>query len=587
MAQYGAQKLMLRRNFSQLFRFRFRSSSSSSSVGEVLDYSHVRVAVVGRPNVGKSTLFNRLVGRNMALCSAEPGLTRDRLEAVGNIYDLKFTVIDTAGLEEILVKSQRSRFIEDLATGKSELFGNAQSVEDKKKMCEDMMLQTSLAIQSSDIVLMMVDGSLGITPLDEHFAHWIRKHIKKNILGKSRILLVANKCESMRREIALSPMESSGSWSDVYSLGLGEPIMISAERREGFHTLYHNLLESMKEIPPKEKQEQETDHDVLHLAIVGRPNTGKSSLINRLLESDRLLTGPMPGVTRDSVSVNLQFRDRPVRLVDTAGLVGTSSMKIKESNDSDAMAMARSLKAINFSNVVGLTMDSTNLFRFDGNLIELQVPRREKSIASLVLKEGRALMLLLTKWDLVPENLRPKALEKVREYVDEVFLDAKGVQVLPISSNLENMINMKKVLPVAFKTHHNWNIRISTGLLNAWLSEMKRFTFPGNGPVDGSRKNRKNSAPKIKYITQIKSRPPTFAFFGSMKGVTEEHPFVKKLVSSLRKEFHLDGVPIRILLRNQESPFAKGIKKPNSGKPKKNMSRFSSRFKKKCSAEIA
>eukprot|EP00475_Leptophrys_vorax_P013220 TRINITY_DN19585_c0_g1_i1.p1 TRINITY_DN19585_c0_g1~~TRINITY_DN19585_c0_g1_i1.p1 ORF type:complete len:499 (-),score=154.30 TRINITY_DN19585_c0_g1_i1:882-2378(-) len=380
-----------------------RSRKSKALELKYQDFTHVKVAIIGRPNVGKSTLFNRFLGKKLAMANATPGLTRDRLESVGSIYDMKFTVIDSPGIEGILVDA-------------------GDLTQEKRQLTKDMMLQTSFAIQSADVILFMIDGAEGVTVFDDNVAHFIKKHIKRDKTLKKRIVLVANKCDPGRRDVVLTAgHEDLDQWAEVYSLGLGEPVCISAEHKNGFHNLYTVLIDKFKRLPvPSEggvtRDPTKSTSETLHFAVVGRPNTGKSTLINKIVDESRLLTGPTPGVTRDPVAVDFKFgpKEIPVKIIDTAGIAPGSSLKsLRRSEEIDEIAMARSMRAIGFANVVGLTLDSTFCFNIEDNKqVFTKIPRREKSIAKLVLKEGRALMFLLTKFDTIQLLLTSSSVQR-------------------------------------------------------------------------------------------------------------------------------------------------------------------------------
>ena len=503
------------------------------------DFSSLRVAVVGRPNVGKSTLFNRLACHKVSLVSKTPGMTRDRIATDAKLYDLRFTIVDTPGLDRTDADA------------------------------EELLYQTSCAIQQADITLFTIDGAEGSTPLDEQFALWIRKHIRKDYIAKNRVLLVANKCESSRR-FAVSRWgsweeedseHSNAQWDDIFRLGFGEPVLLSAEHGDGMENLYMRLLPLLQDcLAVKSRSGIKDPRDIayedssLSLAIVGRPNTGKSTLVNRVVKENRCRTGPTPGITRDPIAIPLEYNKHKFRLIDTAGLAGVTRLSFKKVSEPEAMAMGRSLQAIRFANVVALVVDSHDSVQISRNSYEIHIPRRERSIAQFVIDEGRALLVIMNKWDMIPKHLDRDIRKNVEQTWQNLIPDAKGLKVITMSA-LDGM-RVNDLLPCCIKLHDVWNKRVSTGLLNRWLDEMKRFYLPStHSKIRGQTKS---SGQKIKYITQVKSRPPTFAIFGSR--MKENSSFMRYIVNSLRKEFDLEGVPIRVLCRTPENPFKKSVK---------------------------
>ena len=425
------------------------------------------LAIVGRPNVGKSTLFNRLVGQRLALVDDEPGVTRDRREGDARLYDLDFRVIDTAGLEEVFDESLEAR----------------------------MRQQTERAIAEADVAVLLIDARAGLTPLDEHFARWLRR-------GETPVLLVANKCEGERGNAGLL---------EAYALGLGEPVPISAEHGLGLSDL-HAALE---------------DGGPLQLAIVGRPNAGKSTLINRLIGEDRLLTGPEAGITRDAIAVDWLYKGRPVRLVDTAGL----RRKARVVDKLEKLSTADSLRAIRFAQVVVLLVEA-----------DMPMEKQDLTIARMVVDEGRALVIAVNKWDACAD--RSAAMQQVRDRLERSLPQTRGVPVVTISA-LQGQ-NLDRLLDAVFDAYAVWNRRLPTAALNRWLEAVTEAHPP---PAVAGRRIR------LKFMTQAKTRPPTFMIACSRP---KELPgaYLRYLENSLRDDFDLPGTPIRLNLRKGKNPYA-------------------------------
>ncbi|TWF54646.1 ribosome biogenesis GTPase Der [Neorhizobium alkalisoli] len=462
------------------------------------------VAIVGRPNVGKSTLFNRLVGKKLALVDDTPGVTRDRRPGDAKLIDLRFTIIDTAGLEE---------------AGPDTLEGR-------------MRAQTEAAIEEADLTLFVVDAKYGLTPLDKTFGELLRRS------GKP-VVLVANKSEAKG---------SDGGFYDAYTLGLGEPVPISAEHGQGMIDLRDAIVEAIGEEVafPEEVDEAETDIDVrdadfedeeadeaaydetkpLRVAIIGRPNAGKSTLINRFLGEDRLLTGPEAGITRDSISVEWDWRGRTIKMFDTAGM----RKKARVQEKLEKLSVADSIRSIRFAETVVIVFDATIPFE-----------KQDLQLADLVLREGRAAVLAFNKWDLVED---PQAvLADLREKTERLLPQARGIRAVPISG--QTGYGLDKLMQNIVDTDRVWNKRISTARLNRWLDGTQTQHPPP--AVSGRRL-------KLKYMTQVKARPPAFMISCTRPDALPES-YVRYLTNGLRADFDMPGVPIRIHFKAGENPF--------------------------------
>ena len=443
------------------------------------------LAIVGRPNVGKSTLFNRLVGKRIALVDDQPGVTRDRREGEGRIFDLVFTVVDTAGLEDVRDSSLEAR----------------------------MRAQTEAAIESADAALFLIDARAGVTPLDAAFAQQLRR-------GKTPVILGANKAEGRAAEAGLL---------EAYSLGLGEAIALSAEHGGGIDDLYERLKPLIEE---RERQAAEDDEeDTVQLAVVGRPNVGKSTLINRLIGEERLLTGPEAGITRDAISVEWRFRERPLRLVDTAGL----RRKARVTDKVEKLSAADTARAIDFAHVVVLLLDATA-----GSAGEV-MEKQDLTIARRVVEEGRALVIGLNKWDACED--RQATMQALRDRLERSFPQTKGIPVVTLSAR--EGTGTTKLLEAVFDIYDLWNTRLPTAALNRWLGEVTSAHPP---PAPGGRRIR------LKYMTQAKTRPPGFVIFCTN---AKELPssYLRYLENALREDFDLPGTPIRIHLRKGDNPY--------------------------------
>jgi GTP-binding protein len=443
------------------------------------------VAIVGRPNVGKSTLFNRLVGKRLALVDDTPGVTRDRREGEGRIADLDFLVVDTAGLEDAAAGSLAAR----------------------------MRAQTEAALSSADVVLFMIDARAGVTPEDERFAAWLRR-------GGKPVIVLANKAEGRGGAGAL----------EAFRLGLGEPVALSAEHGQGIDALYEALRAALPAAPDAEEDEAaERPAGPLGIAIVGRPNAGKSTLVNRLVGAERVLTGPEAGITRDAIAIEGAWRGRPLRLVDTAGMRRRARVEAKL----EKLAVADALRAIRYAEVVVLLLDATAPFE-----------NQDLHIAALVEREGRALVVALDKWDLI-ENPQA-ALKGHREEIDRLLPQVKGVALVAISGLTGQGI--PRLMEAVFAADAVWNRRIATAQLNRWLEGALAAHPPP--AVRGSRL-------KLRYITQTKARPPHFVVFGTRTDALPES-YVRYLVNGLRESFDLPGTPIRVSFREAKNPYDPG-----------------------------
>jgi GTP-binding protein len=451
------------------------------------------VAIVGRPNVGKSTLFNRLVGRRLALVDDRPGVTRDRREGRAHLGDLSFTAIDTAGLEE----------------------------SDSQSLTGRMQAQTQAAIAAADAILFLIDVRTGPTPVDHAFADLVRRS------GRPAIL-VANKSEGRAGEAGML---------DAYSLGLGEPVPVSAEHGEGLADLYQALREALPrqtqmpdEAGPQPEAEEAATRPAapIHVAVVGRPNSGKSTLVNQLLGEDRLLTGPEAGITRDAIAVDLNWRGGRFRFHDTAGLRRRSRIDEKL----EKLSVADAINAIRFAEVVIVLMDA-------------QAPFEEQDlrIIDLAEREGRAVVLAMNKWDLVDPGAG--AIGKLRQEADHWLPQIKGVPIVAISALTG--AGLDRLMQAVVDSHAMWNKRVSTSALNRWLPATVAAHPP---PAVSGRRSR------LDYITQPKSRPPSFVLFGSRPAAVPE-AYRRYLVNALREAFDLAGTPIRLTLREKKNPYAK------------------------------
>jgi GTP-binding protein len=448
------------------------------------------IAIIGRPNVGKSTLFNRLVGQKLALVDDLPGVTRDRREGEARLADLAFTVIDTAGLDEGAKGSLTAR----------------------------MQEQTETAIAQADALFFVVDARAGLTPTDRAFADFARRANKP-------VLLVANKSEGKHGDAGAM---------EAFALGLGDPIQISAEHGEGMGELYDALRELMpepaedEEIEDEELSEEEAAKRPIRVAIVGRPNAGKSTLINHLLGEERLLTSPEAGTTRDSIAVEINWKGRDFRVFDTAGLRRRSRIEEKL----EKLSVADALRAVRFAEVVVMMMDTQNKFE-----------EQDLRIADLVEREGRAVVLAVNKWDLM-ESKGGGAISALRRDADHWLPQLKGVPIVAVSGLMGEGID--RLMTAVQDAYAVWNKRVPTSALNRWFEQAIQANPPP--AVSGRRL-------KLNYITQTKARPPSFVLFCSRADAVPQ-AYLRYLTNSLRETFDLPGTPVRITLREKANPFA-------------------------------
>jgi GTP-binding protein len=476
------------------------------------------VAIVGRPNVGKSTLFNRLVGKKLALVDDTPGVTRDRRPGDARLMGLHFTIIDTAGLEKADAESLQGR----------------------------MRAQTEAAIDEADISLFVVDAKYGLTPVDKELGEMLRRR------GKP-VVLVANKSEAKG---------SDGGFYDAYTIGLGEPVPISAEHGQGMLDLRDAIVAAIGEERayakdnedvavtnvdlPSEMEEDEDyepeydDTKPLRVAIIGRPNAGKSTLINRFLGEDRLLTGPEAGITRDSISVEWDWRGRTIKMFDTAGM----RRKARVTEKLEKLSVADSLRSIRFAETVVIVFDATIPFE-----------KQDLQLADLVIREGRAAVLAFNKWDLIEDQ--QAVLADLREKTERLLPQARGIRAVPISGQTGR--GLDKLMQSIIDTDKTWNRRISTAKLNKWL-ESQQIQHPPPA-VSGRRL-------KLKYMTQVKARPPAFMISCTRADALPES-YTRYLINALRADFNMPSVPIRIMYREKENPYESrsgGRRKPVQSK---------------------
>lgn len=442
----------------------------------------LKVAIVGRPNVGKSTLFNRLAGKKLAIVDDLPGVTRDRKEAAGRLADLDLELIDTAGFEDLTDESLEAR----------------------------MRAQTEAAIADADIALFLVDARTGVVPLDERFGDLLRRS------GKP-VVLAANKAEGHAGEAG---------WLEAFSLGFGEPVSLSAEHGEGMSELYEALIAAAAQVDLPEEVEETGAEKPIRLAIIGRPNAGKSTLVNALIGEDRLLVGPEAGITRDAISIDWTWNGKRIRLVDTAGM----RRKAKVQGKLEQLSVADTLRAIRFADVCVLVMDQAEAFE-----------KQDLTIGDLVVREGRGLVFVLSKWDQAQDG--PARFKELRERAEDALPQTKGAPIIRVSAQAGR--GLPQLMQAVEEVHGDWNARVKTSDLNRWM----QYAIAKHPPpaVDGKRI-------KPRYITQIKSRPPTFVLMSS-RATKMPESYKRYLMNGIREAFDLGGQPIRLTVKQNRNPF--------------------------------
>ena len=446
----------------------------------------LKVSVIGRPNVGKSTLFNRLAGKKLALVHDQPGVTRDWREATGSLFDLDFTIIDTAGVEEA----------------------------DKESLAGRMTATTKSALEQSDVALFVVDARIGLTGTDRDVASILRKSSKP-------IILIANKCDNNLPD----------GFDELHALGLGEPVAISAEHNLGMRDLYEALKPYVDGGPVPEEVEEisledEEANKPLHMAIIGRPNAGKSTLVNALVGYDRMLTGPEAGLTRDAVHIQWDYEGRPIRLVDTAGLRRNTKVheKIEE------MSVAETERAVRLAHIVVLVVDATEMFE-----------HQDLHLAQMVEREGRGLVIAINKWDLVPNKEEVTA--ALRAFLDKNIAQLPDIPIVMTTATKGQKLD--KLMDAVFAMVDKWNKRISTSELNRWLQPLLDHHPP---PLTAGRPI------KIRYMTQIKTRPPTFNIWVN-KPTNLPETYLRYLANDFRRTFDMGGVPLRLYTKKSDNPY--------------------------------
>lgn len=462
----------------------------------------VTIAILGRPNVGKSTLFNRLIGQKLALVDDQPGVTRDRREGLGRLGDLEFRVFDTAGLDDAKKGTLEAR----------------------------MSLQAEEAAKLSDHIFFVIDARAGVTPIDEQFAERIRK------LGKP-VTVLANKAEILRIAQGVG---------EAYSLGFGQPLPISGEHGEGMEHIYDVIrpyidadAEAIKAAEEEDEEFVPAEYDPeyegpdrperrLRLAIIGQPNAGKSTLVNTMLGEDRMLTGPEAGITRDAISSDWKFGEREIKLWDTAGIRRKGKVKEKL----EKLSVTDAMRAIRYADCVVVLVDAS-----------MNIEKQDLTLCDLVSREGRSIVLALSKWDLVEDKLA--AMKKVDDIIENILPDIRGFPIVTLSAKQGRGID--KMMKAVIEMDRKWNIRVSTSKINRWITSAVQKNAP---PAPSGRRI------KIRYATQASARPPTFAVFGNQLDKLPQ-TYVRYLMNGLRKDFGLEGVPIRFSLRGSKNPYDK------------------------------
>jgi GTP-binding protein len=443
------------------------------------------VAIVGRPNVGKSTLFNRLVGKKLALVDDRPGVTRDRREGEARLLGLDFRVIDTAGYED----------------------------EDPHTLPGRMRAQTEAAVRDSSVALFLIDAREGVTPLDEEIARWLRA-------GRTPVVVVANKAEARSAEAGVL---------DAYRLGLGDPVALSAEHGEGVADLFEALQPLVEREIAEEPDAGDDAGAPLKLAVVGRPNAGKSTLVNRMVGEERLITGPEAGITRDSIALDWEWQGQAVRLVDTAGL----RKRAKITDKLERLSSADARRAIDMAEVVILLLDATR-----------GLEAQDLRIAELVIEEGRALIIAVNKWDIADQA--SALFNGIKAALEEGLAQIKNIPVLTVSAKTGKGID--QLLGAAFALREQWSRRVPTGELNRWFEAAVEANPP---PAPGGKRI------KLRYITQVKTRPPSFVVFGTRTSELQES-YRRYLLNSMRRDLGLGPVPLRLTMRSPKNPFDSG-----------------------------